>query len=170
VLLKRGRGLEFWMAPGGDLKAQVGSAQISSGEYRLSPGPWHRLDLDFAPDEVSMAVGGVVRARTVPGEAVEMPEPREAYLPLEMGAGEWKLFGWLDEIAVYRSVREAEVRLPPDFSLVCDVEVVHFDSAGMLDRYYHGGPVRLGVAMPGEEGRKITRTIVVGLTGEIRED
>lgn len=169
-ILTRGKDLELVITMQGELEARVGSALLTTTGYRLPLDRWSRVALFYSPEEVTISVDGVVRARNDPKEPIEMPEEEELDLPLEMGSGEWVLYGRVDEIAVHRAVREHPFRLADGVKLECQVDRVHFDSAGMLDRRYHNGPVRLGVWAPKEGGVIEKRWLTIGLTGEIREE
>ncbi len=169
-LLSRGKELVLAMAPGGGLEAKVGTTTLTTEGYRLPRGRWSHVAFFFSAEEVVISVNDVVRARTAHGEEIELPAEKERGLPLEMGAGEWLLFGTVDEIAVHRSVREQEIRLAPGFKLECAGDQIRFDAAGALDRNYHAGPVRVGVTSPEEGGRTETRWMTVTLMGEIREE
>ncbi len=169
-ILTRGKELEFVITMRGELEAQVGSAQVTTAGYRLPIDRWSHVALFYSPREVTISVDGVVRGRSDPREPVEMPDEEELDLPLEMGSGEWTLYGRVDEIAVHRAVREASYRLPESMKLVCGVDRICFDSAGMLDRRYHNGPVKVGIIAPKEGGKTETRSLTIRLTGEIRED
>jgi prepilin-type N-terminal cleavage/methylation domain-containing protein len=168
-LLTRGRELEFVFTQQGKLEATVGSAIIDTGGYRLVPGRWSHIELRFSPREVVICVNGVERARTKPGEDFEMPDPKELDLPMEMGAGEWKIYGRLDEIAVRRAVREEPFQLPPEFVIECQVDELRFDSSGRLDRRFHNGPVKVAITSP-ETGSEVkTRSMTIDLMGNIKE-
>jgi hypothetical protein len=169
-LLCRGKELALTMVPGGGLEATVGTTMLSTGRYRLPYGRWSRVALHFSKEEVVISVNDVVRARTAPGEEIEMPSEKERGLPLEMGAGEWLIFGTVDEIAVHRAVHEQEVRMSPGFKLESSTDQIRFDAAGRLDRRFHAGPVRVGVTSPEEGGSSETRWMTVTLMGEIREE
>jgi len=169
-LLTRGRELEMTLANDGKLEAQVGSVIISSEGFRLAPGRWSQVALEYGPNAVTISVDGVVRARNAPDEEIEMPDRKELDLPLEMGGGEWRIYGTVDEIAVHRAVREGMVFLPGGMRILGDAEEVRFEGGGMLDRRFHNGPVRLGLSAPKEEGKTSVRWVTIDLMGNIREE
>jgi hypothetical protein len=115
-------------------------------------------------------VDGVPRARNGPEDEVQLPDSRELDLPLEMGSGEWTMFGTVDEICVHRAVREELYVLPENMRLVGDVDEVRFDATGALDRLYHSGPVRVGISVPEDTGRGEVRWVTIGMMGSVREE
>ncbi len=169
-ILTRGKDLEFVITMQGELEARAGSVLVTTTGYRLPLDRWSRVALFYSPEVVTISVDGVARARSDPREPIEMPDEEELDLPLEMGSGEWVLYGRVDEIAVHRAVREQAFRLADGVKLESRVDRVHFDSAGMLDRRYHNGPVRLGVSAPKEGGVTEKRWLTIGITGEVREE
>jgi hypothetical protein len=169
-LISRGRDLEVTLSPEGRIDATVGRTMLSTVRYRLPPGRWSHISLFYSGREVSIAINGVERTRNGPEDEVELPDPRELDLPLEIGAGEWKIFGYVDNIAVHRIVRESEILLPAEMRLECDADRIRFDSAGMLDRRFHNGPVRIALVYPKEGGETGRRTVSVDLMGNVREE
>ncbi len=169
-LLTRGRELEMTLGSDGRIEAQVGSVIIATDGFRLAPERWSRVALSYGPEAVTISVDGVVRARNAADEEVELPDAKELDLPLEIGSGEWQIFGTVDEIAVHRSVREGMIILPQDIKILGDVDELRFEGGGMLDRRFHNGPVRLGLAAPKEEGRTSVHWVTIDLMGNIRED
>jgi prepilin-type N-terminal cleavage/methylation domain-containing protein len=169
-LVSRGKDLEVTLSPEGRIEAQVASVIVAPERYRLPRGRWSRIALFYSSHDVRVIVDGVVRAHSKPDDEVELPEAKELDLPLEIGSGEWKIYGYLDNIAVHRTVREGDVQLPAGMRLECDVDEIHFDSAGMLDRRFHSGPVKIVIVAPKGGGKFSRRTVAVDLMGNVREE
>ena len=171
-LFTRGKGLQLFINVKGELEARSGSAVIVTEGYRLALQRWSLVTFDFGPEELRIAVDGVLRARSAPGD---LPSRKEEGLPLvfgDAGAHGFPYLGTVDEIVVRRMVREGQYRLRNDLKLDAPVGEVRFDAAGMLDRRFHPGPVRMGIRRkdPAAPGGEVTRWVTVGLDGEIRED
>jgi len=145
---------------------------VTAPGYRLPVRRWSQVSLFFSAEEVTIAVNGVVRGRSDPKEPVELPSGKEQDLPLEMGSGGFAFYGRVDEIALRRAVRERPFVLTAGMELACPVDQIRFDPAGMLDRRYHAGPVKVGISAPDPDDRSktVTRGLTVALTGEIREE
>ncbi len=169
-LISRGKDLEVTLSPEGKIEAQIASVMVATEGYKLPRGRWSRIALFYSSHDIRIIVNGVERARSKPDDEVELPEPRELDLALEIGSGEWKIYGRLDDIAVHRTVRERDVQLPAGMRLECDVNEIRFDSAGMLDRRFHNGPVKIVIVAPKEEGQVSRRTVSVDLMGNIHQE
>jgi hypothetical protein len=170
-IFSRGKELLLFINISGELEARSGSVSFSTG-YRLPLMRWSLVTFAFGPEELSVAVDGVVRGRISPGD---LPAKKEESLPLMLGAndaGAFPFYGTVDEPAIRRVVREAAHRLPENLALESPVSEVRFDAAGMLDRRYHAGPVRMGIRRPQTDapGGFVTRWVTVTLSGEIREE
>jgi hypothetical protein len=170
VVVSRGRELSLVITPQMELEARAGSALVTTPGFRLPLGRWSKVSLSWSPEEVVVSVDDVPRGRTLPDERVDLPAEKELELPLEMGGGELPLFGYLDEIAVHRAVRERQTLLPAPLVLDCQVGEIRFDAAGGLDRSFHSGPVRIGLREAGDADGAEVRWLRITLMGEIGED
>jgi type II secretory pathway pseudopilin PulG len=172
LLWSRGKELEVLINAAGELSARSGSVSLTTEGYRLPALRWSQVAFFFSPAELRLAVDGVVRGRTSPGD---LPGKKEEQLPLVFGddrtAG-FPFVGTVDEPALRRVAREAEYQLPGQIEVVSPVGAVRFDAAGMLDRRYHAGPVRIGIKRLDNSapGGSVTRWIGIALDGEIREE
>lgn len=172
MLFSRGRELALQVNIAGELEARVGAVTVKTDGYWLPPMRWTQVGLRFSPGELTIAVDGAVRARAVPGD---LPSRKEEELPLvfgDEGSQGFPFVGSVDELAVRRLAREGAHALPSGMSLVGDLDEVRFDGAGMLDRRYHGGPVRIGIRAPDSNAPdgEVTRWVTVSMDGEIREE
>jgi len=172
LLFSRGRELQLLINADGELEAKSGAASLTTAGYRLPALRWSQVAFFFSPEEVRVTVDGVVRGRISPGD---LPGKKEDHLPLAFGDDSTSGFpfvGTVDEPSLRRVARETEYRLPGQVELVSPVGAIHFDAAGMLDRRYHGGPIRIGIKRreSSAPGGSLTRWITVALDGEIREN
>jgi hypothetical protein len=170
-IFSRGKELLLYINISGELEARAGSASFSTG-YRLPLERWSLVTFAFGPEELTVAVDGVVRGRISPGD---LPAKKEETQPLTLGAndaGAFPFSGTVDEPAIRRVVRETAYRLPESLGLESPAAEVRFDAAGMLDRRYHAAPVKMGIKRPDSSapGGSVTRWVTVSLSGEIREE